>query len=325
MTITETTETTGAPPSWMDPDADRQAAEAVASLIGPPQSAPVGNIEPHEIIRRIGQPVVQRDDRYICPVCALSFEHAQSLGPHFRLHWQEAGVNYHDIPNVQSTRAKCPECDVLYMRHSLSGHLKTRHGYENGRANGVARTMGFDLDAYLDPPPPPAAVVTSEPKAKKVKNPKVGYEERQMQYVACPFDECGAVHKRKYMYRHLEGVHEVSRSDSRDQTRALPVSRLKHSVQGKMSSPGRPRAIKPTDALAVIEQPNGVTPPASTAPLFEGVTSAFDFTSISATDIAIGVVQSQLNGTMPTAILPDVIVYVDHTRTLIDQLRATRS
>ena len=328
MTFTENTETMGAPPTDAPSDDPHGAiaallAEATASvaLDGDTQSEPTDtrlstpNIDPHEIIRRIGQPVVERDGRHWCPVCNVPFEHAQALGPHFRLHWQEAGVALKDIPNVNEGRFNCPECSVSLRRGSMVGHLHGKHGWERPVANGLSRTFGFDLDAYLNPPPKPEP----EPKAKTKKH-KPNYEERQLQFVVCPFGECGAVHRRKYMIRHLRALHDVDRMDAPGMARSLPATNHKKSIQSKLTTIGRPRQSR---ALDVIE-PDSTTPPPSTAPLFENVASAFDFTAISPTDIAIGVVQSQLNGTMPTAILPDVIVYVDHTRTLIDQLRATR-
>src|SRR5262245_8569749 len=230
-------------------DQAREETAAEAAVVGgqaPPPS--VANLTPHEIIRRIGLPVVERDGRHICPVCNLGFEHAQALGPHFRLHWQEAGVKLADIPSVQKGRARCPECDEPLIRHSLNGHLKGKHGYDNGRANGVARTLGFDLDAYLNPPPPPPAPAP-KPKAERH---KPNYEERQVQYVVCSFGECGAVHKRKYMASHFVSVHGVDRHEARTMMRALPASRHTKPVKSKLPIYGRKTKPSTSTAPAVL-------------------------------------------------------------------------
>lgn len=306
----------------------RQWNEATASVAldgetqsAPPEPAPPEPEQPRrtpqQIIDLIGQPVLVRDGRYLCPVCSMSYEHAQALGPHFRVHWQEAGVKLEDIPSVTDGRAKCPECSVILIRHSLSGHLKIRHDYDNARANGVARIYGFNLDAYLNPPPPPAPPET------------INYEGRQQQLVDCPYKRCGATHKRKYMRRHLEAVHNIDSGAAIRQTRALEPSRRTESVPSKLPGArgGKPKPTESESAVvAVVEQatePTVAAPPESTHRDEGG--AAFDFTDISASDIAIGVIQSQVNGSIPTAMLPDILQWTDHTREFVTKLREAGS
>ncbi len=302
-------------------------AEADTRLSTPPTL----NITPHEIVRRIGQAVtVNERGRFACPVCNMDFETPQALGPHFRLHWQEAGVALRDIPNTKDKRSACPECKMPLRSHSMVGHLVAKHQWDRAAATGYCRTAGFDLDAYLNPPPaPPApepkATIKVTGKAKVKPKHKVPYDEWQQQFVVCPDGECGAVHRRKYMKRHIEAVHGKPSQEAIDLTRSLPKSNHKKSVQSKTYKPGRPPQAKALVAALDVVEPNGVTPPPSDKPFTEGAPSGFDFTAISPTDIAIGVVQSQVNGTMPTNLLPDVITYVDHTRDLIDRLRASRA
>jgi len=284
-----------------DEDAHREAAETVASAILGDRSAP--NIDPHEIVRRIGLPVLVNDRGWhVCPVCNVAYEHAQSLGPHMRIHWQEAGVKLSDIPSVTNGRTTCPVCGISARRGSLSAHLQGKHGTTGPEGNGIARVHGFDLDTYLSPPAKP------EPPAKKA---KPSYEKRQHQFVVCPHGECGAIQRRKQMPRHLESVHGVEHYEAFDVVRSLPTSRATKPVKSKLPTTGRPRV---SQVVAVVE-------PAQRKVEVE-VPAVLDYRAIAPADIAIGVVQSQINGELPTALLPDVLDYIDRTRDLVAKLRA---
>lgn len=272
----------------------------------PAATEPSSNLTPAEIVRRLGLPIEMRDGLHYCPVCNIGQPSAQGFGPHFNTHWREAGVDRWDIPAGTDLHVPCTECSHRARRDLLIGHLRSRHGIDNNVARGLARTAGFNIDTYL----------TSD-HVEPAKRGRDGHG-REYDLIDCPEKACGAVQRRKNMRTHLLSVHHYAKDDASAACKHAKVSRFKSPQKSKLSGLHRNKDMPQREtAPAVIEQPTKVVPP-PTEP-------SFDFAAISADDIAIGVVQSQINGSLPTHLLPTVIAYVDHTREVVTQLRASRS
>lgn len=134
----------------------------------------------------------------------------------------------------------------------------------------------------------------------------VNYEGQMVQLVDCP-QGCGAVTKRKRLYQHLEAVHKIEHRAALRLGREAQVSESTVTRIGTRTH-GRPPARNKPTGMRVLTPHKG--------------TQSVDFADIDPAEIAVAVVQSQVNGTIQTSLLPDVILYVDHTRELVGKLRA---
>lgn len=128
--------------------------------------------------------------------------------------------------------------------------------------------------------------------------------------IDCP-EHCGAVQRRKNMRTHLMSVHHWQRLAANQYAREAHKSR--HTTLQRRQPDTRQRG-KSSASAAVVHKPRQQMPPPPRV----------NFTAINPSDIAIGVVQSQVNGHIPSHLLPDVINYVDHTRDIVAALRASR-
>jgi hypothetical protein len=226
----------------------------------------------------------------------------------------------------------CPEgCeDYTCRRNNMGTHLiGGKHNYEREAAWETARMLPVSTrrepEQYVSPAQRAQRAIEREhaingtlpPVAAPdgAASPPVSYEKRMMELVDCP-KGCGAVSRRKRMYRHLESIHHVEHRAALRTGASLPTSTATESARGTQR--GSKRGPKPkvdrtgtrnkaTSLPAVIVGHKG--------------TQGVDFGQIAPSDIAIAVVQSQVNGMMPTGLLPDVVLYVDHTRELIAKLR----
>lgn len=131
--------------------------------------------------------------------------------------------------------------------------------------------------------------------------------------VACP--ECTSRVNRSSLAQHLMMRHDTPQMEANGMARVygFTLHPPKPETPAKRKS-GRP----PKDKSLALVKPEPKPKPTPTP------TPGPDWTTIDPSEIAVGVVLSQANGSMPTALLPDVIAYVDHTRDLIGKLRATQ-
>ena len=325
MTDTETR-----PPFMFPGGSPPLVEEAIASvaLDGETQSL---SITPHEIVRRLGLPIGQGEGMHYCPVCNMGAATAQGFGPHFNIHWREAGVARDDVPTAADRSAPCPFCAHRGRRDLLIAHLKTEHEVDNGVARGIARTAGFDLTAYLarvpDDPRGPEGRVSKGDTAHTPQPKKQKQNERGQHLIECA-EKCGAVQRRKNMTTHLRRVHDYTPEQARGFIKTAPQSRFK-SPQ-KRTNPTRRKRDGNGNAVDAntTESPDArwlASPPAVIETPPPSSQGSINFTAINPTDIAIGVVQSQANGTIPTDLLPNVIDYIEHTRDIVAKLRAARA
>jgi hypothetical protein len=112
--------------------------------------------------------------------------------------------------------------------------------------------------------------------------------------VTCPIEECGRpITQRGNLVIHIKKVHDFPHDEA-----------FEMAVAADATAPAKPTRKRKSKALAVIEPPK-----------------PRDFDP---TDIALGVIESQSNGTVPTEMLHEVIAYVDHTRLIVQRLREKR-
>lgn len=145
------------------------------------------------------------------------------------------------------------------------------------------------------------------PKVERPRKKQAPSDVKGQELIDCP-EHCGATQRRKNMRTHLMGIHQWERSAANQYAREARKSR--HATLQKRRSKTRNRR-PPASTPAVVHHRQQREP-------------KFDYTAINPADIAIGVVQSQVNGQFPSNLLPEVISYVDHTRDLVNALRASR-
>lgn len=126
---------------------------------------------------------------------------------------------------------------------------------------------------------------------------------RQNELVRCPVGTCtSAPLMRQNLPRHLTGVHKWS-------THRASAARRELRAWDRILDD--PAIVLPAAVPAVVRVVQEEIP-----------TIPNSFAEIDPTDIAIAVVQSQVNGHgLPMDLIPDLIAYVDTTRTLVARIR----
>ena len=193
-------------------------------------------------------------------------------------------------------RIDCPEgCGYQAKRSNMASHLMGgKHGWEKDRTWATIK----DLPAVA------GSVAVRKRQASGLS--PLSYESRVAELVDCP-QGCGAVTRRKRVHQHLENVHKIEHRAALRLGREAPVSESTVTRLGE-GKHGRPPARNKPTGMKVLAPRQG--------------TQGVDFTMVDPAEIAIAVVQSQVNGLIQTSLLPDVVMYVDHTRELIGKLRS---
>lgn len=119
------------------------------------------------------------------------------------------------------------------------------------------------------------------------------------QRVHCPIEGCEYTTKRSNLMTHL-------------QTKQHGIERAESNRMAKEAE-----AVTTTAVVAVSSS----TARRAGRPPKQREERGPDLTTMSPTDIALGVIESQAAGPIPAELLAEVIAYVDHTRTLIGALR----
>jgi hypothetical protein len=197
-------------------------------------------------------------------------------------------------------RVACPieGCDYIAgKRSNIVGHLISKqHAVPRQEATRLANTL-----PGLDDPQPLAVL------------PVVGplHARRVMEYVECPFDGCGAVQRRKQMYKHLESVHVVEHRKALRLVRGLPAAERQEAARSNLpyrnshvGSGGPKKRPAMVPAPVVVEA------------------ARVRVVSVDPTEAALAVVESQVNGHgVPVHLLQDVMQYIDATREICAKLR----
>lgn len=212
-----------------------------------------------------------------------------------------------------------PGCEHTCSRNNLLGHFRTakhRDSFPNLHAQALRPMIERAPRVDGQPPterhlsgrrqaserePTPRSLSTA-PRAVAKRRQR---RERKNQQVRCP--DCDAIVQRGNLQRHVMGRHpQIPIESARRWARELPAVSQGSSAQG--SSP------ESAAGLALVDRQ------LPTAALLDSEPNPWH--AIDGTDIALGVVLSQVNGSFRVELLPEVVAYVDHTRQLVGRLRA---
>ena len=210
---------------------------------------------------------------------------------------------------ARQARYRCPieGCQYVATRSNIWTHLQAKTYAEHGLDKRGARDLINSVE--LERVTPTVSLDTPAVRVVRVAGTDpASYESRMTQLVDCP-QGCGAVTKRKRVYQHLESVHRIEHRAALRLGREAQVSESTTTRMGDRGKHGRPPARNKPSGMKVLVPNKG--------------TQGVDFTMVDPAEIAIAVVQSQVNGTIQTSLLPDVVVFVDHTRELVGKLRAS--
>lgn len=266
-------------------------------------------MEAQEVVRRIGLPIIKRENGlYACPVCEV-WERAEpnQVGVHFVTHWSEIGVKH---PPTGKDMVDCPfdGCTVRRARHGLISHLGYVHDLDRATATGVARTAGFNLDVYLAGPPP-------KKKGKGAYRSIKDLSPEDQETLRAHWREEAARRREEELARKRGGLAVEEVNCPLCEFKCLRKNLSAH-LQTKRHGLSRDEANRVARDGTAARQPRNLPARVEAGP--EPVVSGL----IDPTDAAIAVVQSQVNGHgVPAHLLPDVMHYVELTRELAAKLR----
>lgn len=138
----------------------------------------------------------------------------------------------------------------------------------------------------------------------------------------CPFQGCGFTGRRASIPGHLVNVHDLERREATGLARTLGFSLdeyrrnpppNRHEAREEATARAAAHKKKKAEKKAEIEVAPEPAKKKSTPPPQPDITG---------TDAALAVIMGTANGSVPTALIPEIVNYVDHTRDIIDKLRA---